>query len=131
MHEVKGKYGSAVIFTENIVKIKQITEENKMTTAKTILDWNNYDEEFSGEIASRALTIEINDDESVTASEVIGMEDHVETYEDADAAIEYIRDNWYIPEEETFPGDPDLRGWALEALRQYVEEAIEYMKGNL
>ena len=55
----------------------------------------------------------------------------VENYEDADAAIEYIRDNWYIPEEETFPGDPDLRGWALEALRQYVEEAIEYMKGNL
>ena len=35
-----------------------------MTTAKTILDWNNYDEEFSGEITSRALTraltIEIN-----------------------------------------------------------------------
>ena len=46
----------------------------------------------------------------------------VENYEDADAAIEYIRDNWYVPEEETFPGDPDLRGLALEALRQYVEE---------
>ena len=30
-----------------------------------------------------------------------------------------------------FPGDHNLRGWALEALRQYVEEAIEYMKGNL
>ena len=56
------------------------------------------------------------------------MEDHVETYEDADAAIEYIRDNWYSPEEQTFPGDhdgdPDLRGLALEALRQYVEEKI-------
>ena len=93
-----------------------------MTTAKTILNWNNYDEEFSGGIASRGLTIEINDDGSVTASEVIGMEDHVETYEDADAAIEYIRDNWYSPEGETFTGDHDLRGLALEALRQYVEE---------
>ena len=30
-----------------------------MTTAKTILNLNNYDEEFSGGIASRALTIEI------------------------------------------------------------------------
>ena len=59
------------------------------------------------------------------------MEDHVETYEDADAAIEYIRDNWYSSDEETFPGDHDLRGWALEALRQYVEESIEYLKGNL
>ena len=93
-----------------------------MTTAKTILDWNNYDEEFQDNIGSRAFTLDVNDDGSVTASEVIGMEDHVETYEDADAAIEYIRDNWYIPEEETFPGDPDLRGLALEALRQYVEE---------
>ena len=102
-----------------------------MTTAKTILNWNNYDEEFQDNITSRALTIEINDDESVTASEVIGMEDHVETYEDADAAIEYIRDNWYSPEEETFPGDHDLRGWAMDALRQYVEESIEYLKGNL
>ena len=63
--------------------------------------------------------------------EVIGMEDHVETYEDADAATEYIRDNWYSPEEETFPGDHDLRGWAMDALRQYVEESIEYLKGNL
>ena len=80
-----------------------------MTTAKTILDWNNYDEEFHDGIGSRALTIEIN----------------VETYEDADAAIEYIRDNWYSPEGETFPGDHDLRGLALEALRQYVEEKNE------
>ena len=93
-----------------------------MTTAKTILDWNNYDEEFSGEIASRALTIEINDDGSVTASDVIGMEDHVETYEDADAAIEDIRDNWYSPEGEMFPGDLELRYRALEVLRQYVED---------
>lgn len=91
-----------------------------MTTAKTILDWNNYDEEFQGNIGSRAFTLDVNDDGSVTASEVIGMEDHVETYEDADAAIEYIRDNWYSPE-----GDHDLRGWALEALRQYVEEKNE------
>ena len=50
------------------------------------------------------------------------MEDHVETYEDADAAIEYIRDNWCSSEEEMFPGDRDLRGWALEALRQYVHD---------
>ena len=93
-----------------------------MTTAKTILDWNNYDEEFQENIGSRAFTLDVNDDGSVTASEVICMEDHVETYEDADAAIEYIRDNWYIPAEEMSPGDHDLRGWALEALRQYVEE---------
>ena len=59
------------------------------------------------------------------------MEDHVETYEDADAATEYIRDNWYSPEEETFPGDHDLRGRAMDVLRQYVEESIEYLKGNL
>ena len=102
-----------------------------MTTAKTILDWNNYDEEFSGEITSRALTIEINDDESVTASEAIGIEDHFEVYEDVDAAIEYIRDNWYSPEHDPFPGDHDLRGLAMDALRQYVDESIEYMKGNL
>ena len=55
-------------------KDKQITEENKMTTAKTIMNWNNYDEEFSGEIASRALTIEINDDESVTVTTVCGWD---------------------------------------------------------
>ena len=96
-----------------------------MTTAKTILDWNNYDEEFQDNIGSHAFTLDVNDDGSVTASEVIGMEDHVETYEDADAAIEYIRDNWYSPEGETFPGDHDLRGLALEALRQYVEEKNE------
>ena len=94
-----------------------------MTTAtKTIPDWNNYDEEFHDNVGSRALTLDVNDDGSVTASEVIGMEDHVETYEDADAAIEYIRDNWYTPEGETFPGDHDLRGLALEALRQYAKE---------
>ena len=98
---------------------------------KNLISWNNYDEEFQGSIMSRAFTLDVNDDGSVTASEVIGMEDHVETYEDADAAIEYIRDNWYSPEGEMFPGDHDLRGWALEALRQYVEESIEYMEGNL
>ena len=92
---------------------------------KNLISWNNYDEEFQDSIGSRALTIEINYDESLTASEVLGMEDHVETYEDADAAIEYIRDNWYSPEGETFPGDHDLRGLALEALRQYVEEKNE------
>ena len=93
-----------------------------MTTAKTILDWNNYDEEFQDNIASRAFTLDVNEDGSVTATMVCGWDEQTETYEDADAAIEYIRDNWYIPEEETFPGDPDLRGLALEALRQYVEE---------
>ena len=92
-----------------------------MTTAKTILDWNNYDEEFSGEITSRALTIEINDDESVTATTVCGWDEQTETYDDADVAIEYIRDNWYSPEGE----DHDLRCCALEALRQYVEEKNE------
>ena len=92
---------------------------------KNLISWNNYDEEFQDNIGSRALTIEINYDGSVTASEVPGMEDHVETYEDADAAIEYIRDNWYSPEGETFPGDHDPRGLALEALRQYVEEKNE------
>ena len=59
------------------------------------------------------------------------MEHHFEMYEDVDAAIEYIRDNWYSPEVEMFPGDHGLRGWALEALRQYGEESIEYLKGNL
>ena len=89
---------------------------------KNLISWNNYDEEFQGSIMSHTFTLDVNDDGSVTASEVLGMEDHVETYEDADAAIEYIRDNWYIPEEEMFPEDRDLRGWALEALRQYVKE---------
>ena len=51
-----------------------------MTTAKTILDWNNYDEEFSGEITSRALTIEINDDESVTVTTVCGWDEQTETF---------------------------------------------------
>ena len=96
---------------------------------KNLISWNNYDDEFQGSIMSHTFTLDVNDDGSVTASEVIGMDDHVETYEDADAAIEYIRDNWYSPEEEMFPGDHDLRGWALEVLRQYVEEAIEYMGG--
>ena len=98
---------------------------------KNLISWNNYDEEFQGSIMSRAFTLDVNDDGSVTASEVIGMEDHVETYEDADAAIEYIRDNWYTPDGDMCPGDHDLRGLALEALRQYVDEAIEYMEGNL
>ena len=93
-----------------------------MTTAKTILDWNNYDEEFQDNIGSRAFTLDVNEDGSVTASEAIGIEDHFEVYEDVDAAIEYIRDNWYSPEEETFPGDHDLRGWAMDALRQYVDD---------
>ena len=44
-----------------------------MTTAKTILDWNNYDEEFQDNIGSRAFTLDVNDDGSVTAPEVIGM----------------------------------------------------------
>ena len=59
------------------------------------------------------------------------MEHHFEMYEDVDAAIEYIRENWHSPEGEMFPGDHELRGLALEALRQYGEESIEYLKGNL
>ena len=65
-----------------------------MTTAKTILDWNNYDEEFSGEIASRALTIEINDDESVTVTTVCGWDEQTETFYDSDVAMEYILGEW-------------------------------------
>ena len=65
-----------------------------MTTAKTILDWNNYDEEFSGEITSEALTIEINDDESVTVTTVCGWDEQTETFYDSDVAMEYISREW-------------------------------------
>ena len=65
-----------------------------MTTAKTILNWNNYDEEFSGEIASRALTIEINNDESVTVTSVCGWDEQTETFYDPEVAMEYISGEW-------------------------------------
>ena len=65
-----------------------------MTTAKTILDWNNYDEEFQENIGSIAVTIEINDDESVTVTTVCGWDKQTETFYDSEAAMEYISREW-------------------------------------
>ena len=65
-----------------------------MTTAKTILNWNNYDEEFQGNITSEALTIEINDDESVTVAAVYGCDEQTETFYDSGVAMEYISREW-------------------------------------
>ena len=65
-----------------------------MTTAKTILDWNNYDEEFQENIGSIAVTIEINDDESVTVTTVCGWDKQTETFYDSEVAMEYISREW-------------------------------------
>ena len=65
-----------------------------MTTAKTILDWNNYDEEFQDNIGSEALTIEINDNGWVTVTTVCGWDEQTETFYDSDVAMEYISGEW-------------------------------------